>query len=545
MSPIGATTDSATRGNRCELIAVLLVVVATICRVWLMSLSSGFARDEAGLLWVTADGAQAIWERVVHFPQSLLYSYVILALERGIGSAEWVLRTPSLLASIGTIVIVGRFVSARLGWTAAAYAVLCWLSWNEGVAVGNAVRPYALGVFTFVVSWFTLVRWMESPTKRGAILWALASGLPGLFSVFFLPTVACQGLFLIARTKENCTWRETAREVWFPSATALAVQVPAVYFLYAVRPGAALHSYLPKPTFVAFLDFLLPLRIGLALALLLTFGQIVRGTRSMAGGTLRDAYMTSRTQLRKPIVLTGAVQAVATIVVVCVVSALPNAPSLCAPRYMLGALMSQAVCLGVVIAACGSPLLRVSAMTTVLLVGLAGHWQVSKLLARDGADWRVAKDVDWRSAGHVAVEAAHAEAVTAFGVPVFAEALKLRYPLALWDSECLLYPYSVYGSALRPIPPPEAPDGEEALRVFCEERLAEGGRFVLVRHEIWSMTRLRAVLNSQFEPRLLWQGNGVAVELWQKRTVSADADGAEREGTELRAVSRASVQSPV
>jgi hypothetical protein len=75
-----------------------VLLAAALIRCWLMPMASGFWLDETGTYYIISGTWQQFLERMSVGIQSPLYCGMLWLVYHSLGSSEWILRTPSILA---------------------------------------------------------------------------------------------------------------------------------------------------------------------------------------------------------------------------------------------------------------------------------------------------------------------------------------------------------------------------------------------------------------------------------------------------------------
>jgi len=191
----------------------LLVIVGLALGLRVAKLNDGLQRDEFGVLYAVAErktdspdvppsaetplvpvaGLSEVSERSVlpfgvqnPFP---LYHDILYFTIRALPIAEWSLRLPSVLASLGCVVAI-YFLCRRLaGIEMAVVAALFVAVEPVQVTIGALARPFALGNFACVLSFAALLGVLTAPRLGRAALMAVGYGAAVAFMGYMNPVL--------------------------------------------------------------------------------------------------------------------------------------------------------------------------------------------------------------------------------------------------------------------------------------------------------------------------------------------------------------------
>ncbi len=159
--------------------------IGIVTTLWLVPwLGQSIYRDEGASLYSARLSWSDLWAQSQHVDLVFLpyYSMLHLWIELS-GSIQW-MRTPSLLAFGGTVILVGR-IGLRVGgrWCGIVTAVLAG---TNALLIERALnaRPYALSALAVTLSAAMLVDWLRSGRKSRLWLFALFGLVAGIFQVF-------------------------------------------------------------------------------------------------------------------------------------------------------------------------------------------------------------------------------------------------------------------------------------------------------------------------------------------------------------------------
>lgn len=150
------------RGSYWRLIYGLLLCIS-VYYLWLIHLNDSFWLDELLTYWVIENDLSSVFERAIaNHGQSPLY-YVLLWLFAGcFGTAEWVLRLPSIILMCIAVVLLYKLGKEFLGEEPAIYACLIFVSLGGPIFAAIYARPYALPLACAMGALLNAVRWGET-----------------------------------------------------------------------------------------------------------------------------------------------------------------------------------------------------------------------------------------------------------------------------------------------------------------------------------------------------------------------------------------------
>ncbi len=158
--------------------ALVGFAIAVVVAFWLPVLTVGLMTDEMLSAWVSSDGLLDTVERAhTHQGNSPLYFVLLWIWRAGAGSAEWLLRLPSMvcaLAAAWQLARLGRDLDGgrRLTGLIAAFVLIVDV---EVLLAATTARPYGLLLLLVVVSARSLLRFLADGDWRAGITWVLTA----------------------------------------------------------------------------------------------------------------------------------------------------------------------------------------------------------------------------------------------------------------------------------------------------------------------------------------------------------------------------------
>ena len=166
---------------------ILLVLGAAMLSV--IKLQRGLWIDETVTYWVVKDGLREAMARTFNFPPlSPLYTPLAWASVALGGASEIALRLPSVAAMAGAVYFMYRIGCVLLDETAAISAAVL-LAYVPGVSLGTLARPYALAFLTMLAATWSLLGWLERPSRGHAAAYVLLSAATIYFQPLYAPVL--------------------------------------------------------------------------------------------------------------------------------------------------------------------------------------------------------------------------------------------------------------------------------------------------------------------------------------------------------------------
>ena len=226
--------------------AVLLAIAVMV--LWILPIRSSFWLDETGTFWVVKDGLANLLARSADWSgQSPLYYLTAWTAFVAGGSAEWVLRLPSLAALMVATWFFYRLADRLFDAATARLAALFFVCFEPVAFAASDARPYALGLAMVIGSAWMLVRWLDTGWMRHAAGYIVLSALAVYTHYFFAPVLAVLGLYAASRMlreRRSCFWKLPV--AWTAVAILLLPLVSQLHRFYQSR-GA--HSFAGTPSF--------------------------------------------------------------------------------------------------------------------------------------------------------------------------------------------------------------------------------------------------------------------------------------------------------
>lgn len=180
----GAASTETERRTSIFLSSFLLLAVL---RLWVCQMPSPLWVDEGGSYWVTTGNFAEVYQRWSQglFPQMPLFVLQAWAFRQILGESEFALRIPSLLFSLGTLLMFFRFGRERKLLFLGPLAGLAYLSLPDSNRLAVDFRHYAPGLFFATGAILQRLNWMETRTLRPLLTYGALLSVSFHYSFFF------------------------------------------------------------------------------------------------------------------------------------------------------------------------------------------------------------------------------------------------------------------------------------------------------------------------------------------------------------------------
>jgi hypothetical protein len=283
LEPTGAEPEATAAPTVINLpLRILILCAAAFLLAWMPRLRWGFWTDEAGTFWMVCQGWRAAIGRTAIWPgQSIPYSILESFFVAAGFWKEPLLRIPSVLASVVAAWQLKRLAELTINRRAGWLAIIPLICAPDMVNFGTSARPYALALAASIASFRYLLEWRESPDRKTAVKYLIASALTLHFHYVFGFIFVIQAVFIA-----GCRWfggRISGRPIvgrtigmGLPLAAVIllpASMLPLVGVLRSSANHAGGFAHPVPPTLIQLLQICFPpallLTTGLGLLLLL------------------------------------------------------------------------------------------------------------------------------------------------------------------------------------------------------------------------------------------------------------------------------------
>jgi 4-amino-4-deoxy-L-arabinose transferase-like glycosyltransferase len=164
----------------------------------LTTLSESLWIDEILTVW-TAQGTPAqVIDKVITFQgQTPLYYLILNTIIHLLGSTEWILRLPSLLALLVTLCIVAKICAVTEIPESNLLAMLALLTFPGVLRAAVYARPYALALLCAALATYFFISWFKTQRTRMLVSYAIITVVMGYLHYYFLLLPLAQACFII------------------------------------------------------------------------------------------------------------------------------------------------------------------------------------------------------------------------------------------------------------------------------------------------------------------------------------------------------------
>lgn len=248
-------------------VTVLLFLIGLL--LFIPRLSFELGMDEYGSFWVVKDGFRQAVERSVYIQgQSPFYYCVLWCFSRAFGFSELALRLPSVIAVLGSSLLMIRLGERLFTRTVGIYAAFGFISCAQVIVAATEARPYGLAIALAVAASIAVIEWGRSCSTRwmaGYCVLLIATTYAHYLFALVLPL---HGLWLLTRYADR---KVLFRQSLLCAIVLLVAFLPAMFQLNILAAKTAGMSFVKPPTFLLFLKTLILVENLLLVGLLISF----------------------------------------------------------------------------------------------------------------------------------------------------------------------------------------------------------------------------------------------------------------------------------
>jgi Dolichyl-phosphate-mannose-protein mannosyltransferase len=242
--------------------ALWILAAVVIVRLWLLPLGNSFWLDETLTMWMIHNGPSAI---PAH--QSTVFASIEWLTSVVLGTNEWAMRVPSIIAALLSIFVFFRLGVEILDRETGVICAAIFLANPQMNFLIPDARPYALAMLMHTAAVFFLFRWLRTKRLREGILWVACGALAcHLHQLFLIALPIESGLALWHFRREMRTRRGLSAGVAVAALGALLV-APVIHTMWMLSADARQLASAGLPSWKDFLQELLPAYVLLSVAL--------------------------------------------------------------------------------------------------------------------------------------------------------------------------------------------------------------------------------------------------------------------------------------
>jgi Dolichyl-phosphate-mannose-protein mannosyltransferase len=234
-------------------------LILGIILLWIVPMGSSLGLDESGNWWVVKDGVREMLVRAQVWPggQSVLFNLFVIGARSIGGDSDIVMRIPSLLMMMGTLVLIYRLGKRLAGPLAAMFSCLIFVAMREVIYVASTVRPYALAILLVTGAMLALMKWLDGGELLYAAMYVVLAALTSYATYLYCVMFLVHAAYAIVRIRMRDT---PVRPVallcaWIASGILMLPLAAQVLSAYSRRAG---ETYLSTPNVEELLASIIP-----------------------------------------------------------------------------------------------------------------------------------------------------------------------------------------------------------------------------------------------------------------------------------------------
>jgi hypothetical protein len=252
-------------------------LILGIVLLWIVPLGSSLGLDESGNWWVVKDGVREMLVRARLWPggQSVLFNLFVIGARSIGGDSDIVMRIPSLLMMMGTLVLIYRLGQRLAGPLAAMFSCLIFVAMREVIYVASTVRPYALAILLVTGAMFALMKWLDGGGLLCAGMYVVLAALTAYATYLYCMMFLIHAAYAMVRMRMGNTAVRPAALLgaWVASGILMLPLAAQVLSAYSRRAG---ETYLATPSIEEVLASILPPVLAGAIGLGMIFALALR-----------------------------------------------------------------------------------------------------------------------------------------------------------------------------------------------------------------------------------------------------------------------------
>ena len=216
--------------------AILLIL---LCRLF-----DSFTLDESGMIYVLSLPAKAAFEEYTrNLPMLSLYEAFMWIWLRLVGTAEFLVRIPSIVFFLATLLAIYRIARIQLERKHALLTCLIATATPQVQVFATTARPYMMTIFFCALSLLQFAKWHEKSGTKNLLnggAWLAMAVLTKIFAVTQLAMIAPL-VWLMGKREDR--FKNMMAVISLP-AIAVAVQLPLVIHF---QKNAHMHMFTGAP----------------------------------------------------------------------------------------------------------------------------------------------------------------------------------------------------------------------------------------------------------------------------------------------------------
>jgi hypothetical protein len=258
-------------------------LILGIVLLWIVPMGNSLGLDESGNWWVVKDGVREMLVRARLWPggQSVLFNLFVIGARSIGGDSDIVMRIPSLLMMIGTLVLIYRLGKRVAGPLAAMFSCLIFVAMREVIYVASTVRPYALAILLVTGAMLALMNWLDGGGLLYAGMYVGLAALTAYATYLYCMMFLVHAAYAIVRIRMRNSRVGPAALLgaWMASGILMLPLAAQVLSAYSRRAG---ETYLSTPSIEEILASIIPPvlagAIGLGMILAVALRKPIAGS---------------------------------------------------------------------------------------------------------------------------------------------------------------------------------------------------------------------------------------------------------------------------
>ncbi len=439
-----------------------------------LPITSGLWLDETGTYWITRGGFFDVVRRCTFWPQSILYSMFMLALDAVVGHSEIVFRFPSVVATIGAGYALYRTARDEFGREIALTSSVLLAATPGAMFAACDARPYAFGLLSITAALLLLLRWSHTGKLAYGLAYAVAAALIPHFHLLFTPVLGAHAVsvFVAIRRKQV-----SAIQIAIVLACFTVLTAPLAPQFLSAASTSVTHSPGSRPDVGDLAWSLIPVWIVLP-TLCVAMIALIAGSRAC------------RIPSRMPSPLLALLFASAVLPQLTLWGiSVSSRTQIFVPRYLLSAAPADALLFALVLASPKWVVLRRSLLALAVVTGLYGAYAGQYLFNHAG------KRGDYRTALAFVERNTVPDSAPVLVRSQYVESDFMNWRSARISDDVLFSPLGYYKAkaTFLPLPLSMTPEVEPYLRALAASQRARDRRFLLM--SFWGPRPLQPFLD--------------------------------------------------
>lgn len=249
-----------------EKIYLFLIFISFIA-FFITTISQSLWLDETITYWVVKNGFGDLVYRTLHYQGKspfYLYYFIVWCFIQILGSAEWVLRLPSLFSLILACFFLYKICLILFDREWALYSIIffiCLLQ-LQSANLGRDARPYGLAVMFSILSIMCFIQWMHDRQTKHQIAYIISTTATCYAHIIFTPILILHlcYYFIFKENNPKVSFRKLVLTFCIIAGFILPIGYHHLIILFGDRK---LGSWAPMPGIIDLLNAWFPIKLFL------------------------------------------------------------------------------------------------------------------------------------------------------------------------------------------------------------------------------------------------------------------------------------------